>query len=320
MRRWRFSVGAVLGIALAGTVAIVACGARSQLEAASGGADGGEGGTERDAGRDARPDADGAEDAPSDVPEDALPECTPDVTYIYVATSQGNLYAYKPQQNAFEHRGIIGCSAGGASPFSMAVDRTGIAHVVYNNGTLWRVSVKDATCEGTPFEPGQHGFITFGMGYEVHAEVPEEVLFVSEINLDDGMGNEPSLGLAWIDTETYELNLVGQFDFNPGPGAELTPTGKGPLHGYFLNFDNTGGTLVHIDTETAAILEATPLPVGNNSSALAIAWWGGRFYIFTTGGLGTLVTRYDPVSQELVEVTQFPETVVGAGVSTCAPE
>jgi hypothetical protein len=318
MRRWRISVGAILGAGLLATVVVVACGARSELEAASTGAEGG-GGSEPDGGVDGRPDADAAIDVIEDAPEDALPECTPDVTYIYVVTGSNVLYAYKPEQNVFEPRGTLGCLAGGASPFSMAVDRTGTAHVVFTDGNLYRVSVKDATCESTPFEPGQHGFVTFGMGYEVHAEVAEEVLYVAEISFGAPMSQ--SLGLARIDTETYELTPIGKFSLNPGHGCELTPTGKGPLFGYFLNFDDSGGTLVQIDTDTADIVESTLLPgVGSSNSALAIAWWGGRFYIFTTGGAGTIVSRYDPATTELIEVAQLGDTVVGAGVSTCAPE
>ncbi len=82
-----------------------------------------------------------------------------------------------------------------------------------------------------------------------------------------------------------------------------------------------GGTLSEIDTNTAEVLSETPLKIGPDSSALAVAWWGGSFYIFTTNGIdSTAVTRYNPDDMSIVDVVGLAQTVVGAGVSTCAPQ
>ena len=245
------------------------------------------------------------------------PECeSPDTTYSCGVTSQNKRLACKPQSNSFEPRGTLVCPAApGATPFSMAVDRTGLAHVVFTDGELFRVSTLDAACEATPFVVGQQGFVTFGMGYAANQNDPGETLYVAEINF-----SAPSLGLARIDTDSYLLSYIGPFSQNPGYALELTPTGPGPLYGYFLNNGPPGGTLVEIDTATAEILSTDPVDVGNQSSALAIAWWGGYFYIFTTPGqTSTQVTRYDPVTHTAKVVATSSLTVVGAGVSTCAP-
>jgi len=77
--------------------------------------------------------------------------------------------------------------------------------------------------------------------------------------------------------------------------------------------------VLRIDKATAEILEETPLPVGGASSALAFAYWGGDFYIFTSPGGPTTVTRYRPSDGTVVEIATLNETVVGAGVSTCNP-
>ncbi len=273
---------------------------------------------EPDAGPDAEPDVepDVPEDVPEDVPPDVPPECTEDVTFIYAVTSSNQLWAFKPDSPVpWELRGVLNCPVlGGASPFSMAVSVEGIAHIIYNNGTLFRANVEDADCEATTFQPNQEGFTLFGMGYAVNERDFGETLYVAEISF-----GEPSKGLASIDTDTYELTFIGPFSENPGNALELTPTGDGPLWGYFLNIPGPGGTLVEIDTKTAEILQSINLPAGMDASALAIAWWGGSFYIFTTEGGGTIVNRYDPDTGVTTPVSSLGEVVVGAGVSTCAP-
>lgn len=255
------------------------------------------------------------EPVPTVVEEDHVPPSAPQCTAIYLVTARKSLYAFHPPERTFERRGTLSCpDAGWTRPFSMAVARTGVAHVLYGDGRLYRVRVADASCEATPFVPNQApGFALFGMGYA--RRDGRDALYVAQIPVAGR-----SLGLGRIDTDTYELHYVGVFSDNPGGNIELTPTGSGPLHGYFLNF-GAGGTLVSIDTETARIDQATPLDVGTESSALAVSWWGGAFYIFTTApGRGTRVSRYDPKRATTEEVATLPEIVVGAGASTCAPD
>jgi hypothetical protein len=56
--------------------------------------------------------------------------------------------------------------------------------------------------------------------------------------------------------------------------------------------------------------------------AFAVAFWGGRFYLFTGYGPAvSFVHVYDPVDGAIALVlTQPGVTIVGAGVSTCAPQ
>ncbi|RLB64232.1 MAG: hypothetical protein DRI90_05070 [Deltaproteobacteria bacterium] len=311
------SAAAVVGFVLPVVGLGTACGARSELDLPW--SHGGGGAVPEDAGIDQDAPIDAPEDVPEDVPPDVPPECdSPDTTYIYVVTSELELLAFKPQSNGFESRGHLSCPASpGATPFSMAVDRTGVAYVVYNDGELFRVSTADAACEETLFvakEPDD-GFAQFGMGFAADQDGLGETLHVADINY-----TTVSKGLARIATETFELTYIGPFSQNPGNVLELTPTGMGPLWGYFFNEPGPGGTLVQINTETAAIEDAIPVTVGNNSSALAVAWWGGFFYIFTNNSSGgTSVTRFDPETQATSVVANTGLQVVGAGVSTCAP-
>ena len=309
------SIGGWMAVSLVVTVVGVACGARSELDLPLERPD------EPDAGVDAAEDvaADVVEDVPEDVVDEVMPECLPEVTWIYVVTSpENNLYAFKPQTNSFQAKGSLDCPAGAADPFSMAVARDGTAHVVYSDGFIYRVSVFDTTqCDVAPYQAQgiNQPFFQFGMGYAADPG-GGETLYVADISFV-----APSVGLASIDTDTYELSFIGPFSENPGNALELTPTGgTGPLFGYFLNDLEPGGTLVQIDTDTAEIVESTKLSAGNASNSLAVAWWGGAFYIFTGAAGTTQVTRYDPTTQTSSVVATLGEHVVGAGVSTCAPD
>jgi hypothetical protein len=53
----------------------------------------------------------------------------------------------------------------------------------------------------------------------------------------------------------------------------------------------------------------------------AFAFWGGDFYTFTAPSGNTLVQRYRPSDGSVVTVSSLAgRQVVGAGVSTCAPQ
>ena len=313
MRRTRLAIAALAFFVPAlATGVFASCGARSELPYDSAE-------PEEDAGPDvvdAPPDVVDAPpdvvDAPPDVPEDALPICDPDVLYIYLVTSETDLYRYRPDTGVFSLVGNLSCPSDGA-PFSMGVSRTGIAYVVYNTGELFKVDTKDASCDFTDWVPGTGGFTTFGMGYAIDDDKMGETLHVAEINFQD-----VSKGLATIDTKTFDLSYIGPFSVNPGNALEMTSSDDGFLYGYFLNADGSGGTIVQIDKHTADITQQTQVSAGSSSSALAFAYWGGDFYIFTSDGDSvTTVTKYAPSTGIESVVATLNRTVVGAGVSTC---
>jgi hypothetical protein len=58
--------------------------------------------------------------------------------------------------------------------------------------------------------------------------------------------------------------------------------------------------------------------------AWAFAYWGGDFYFFTSSNAEpagvSLISRYHPGDPPVAKLlTTFGGTIVGAGVSTCAP-
>jgi len=292
-----------------GACAFVACGSRTGLLAPE----------PSDAALDVAHD--GKHDAAQDAPEEDAPEedvVFPDVpivsdcpdagaTLVYVLGSANELYSFYPPTLTFKNIGTISCS-GSSSPNSMAVTRSGIAFTNFLDGHLYEISTANAACKPTTYVPNQHGWRTYGMGYAGIADGGESLYVAAN-------GSLQALGLGTIDTSTFTLDVIGQFQptqFN----CELTGTGAGRLFGY-CPF-GSGSYLIEIDPATANVLSSHQLAAGSNTHSFAFAFWGGDFWIFTGNG-GSIVTEYDPVTQNESNVATAPIEIVGAGVSTCAP-
>ena len=232
-------------------------------------------------------------------------------TLVYVITSQAVLYSFYPPTLTFTRIGSVVCPST-SQPYSMAVDRKGKAYVVYQDGNLFRLSTATAACIGTPFAPNQQGFTTFGMGFASDTNGPAETLYVARNTGGTSV-------LATIDIATFLLNPVGPF-VPTIQRTELTGTGDGRLFGFFTNPVGTGSRIVEVDKTTAQVLAANDLPVGTPLDAWAFAYWGGEFWVFTSPGGASNVTRFRPSDMTTATLATMPETIVGAGVSTCAPQ
>jgi hypothetical protein len=313
MRRvWFVPMSSCAGAALLLAAAAGGCGARTGLRAPVDA-------TAEDHAVDAGHDADVVdvvEDGPVDVVFPDVPVVTScvdaGITYIYVITEENELYSFYPPTLAFSKIGDISCPTT-STPFSMGVDRSGVAYSVFSDGNLFRISTVNAACQATPFVPSQHGFDTFGMGYAGLADAGE-TLYVSQ-----SVNKAPQLGS--IDTQSYVLDVIGTYQPNASGRCELTGTGDGRLFAFCVPLLGNGADLVELDPATAQILSETSLTIGGSMDAFAYAFWGGDFWIFTAPSAGaTTVTRYDPTASTTTTVASFGSTVVGAGVSTCAPE
>jgi hypothetical protein len=244
-------------------------------------------------------------------PLDAFRNDCPDAdsTLVYLVTSDTNeLLSFFPPGGSFKKIGNINCPATtmGATPFSMGVDRKGIARVLYNNGEIFRVSTANASCMATPFK-GDGTFDQFGMAYATIGAGPMEDLFIiangGALGKVDFVNNKP--------VKIADTQPTLQF-------AELTGTGDGRLYAFYRD-DNVGGTgIAEIDKTSAKLLGADPLKTLDMGNGWAFAFWGGDFYLFTGSG-SSVVNRYRPSNKSLVQVATYNGLIVGAGVSTCAP-
>jgi hypothetical protein len=265
--------------------------------------------------KDAKVDHADVFDAPPDIVFPDVPIVTncedAGTQYIYVITEDNELYSFYPPTLGFSKIGDISCPGSG-TPFSMAVDRSGIAYSVFTDGNLFQVSTLNAACKATTFKANQGGITTFGMGFSGDVDAGETLYVAADET------NNVTSRLASIDTQTFALNVIGQFQPQGGARCELTGTGDGRLFAFCLPTNGGGGQLVNLDPDTAQIISQVPVNVGTSQDAFAYAFYGGLFYIFT-GSSGSTVTTFDPISLQTKAVSSLGSTIVGAGVSTCAP-
>jgi hypothetical protein len=309
----------ILLLAGGSATAIVACGTRTGLlvtdevttdatpDHKEAGKDAADAGVDADAREeDALPFLDVQKDSPKPPPLGCLDAGD---TQIYLITSQNELLAFYPPTLAFTTIGHINCPNAGGTPFSMGVERSGTAYSVFTNGKLFRISTANAACQATAYVTGQQGYSTFGMGYA--GDQQSESLYVSD--------NANGKGLATIDTTTFKLSYIGAYAPALPQRCEMTGTGNNELFAYCIQANSTGGVVAQIDRTTAKVVAASPVKVGTSADAFAFAYWGGDFFMFNSPGGPTSVTRYDPVLKTETVVASHPSTIVGAGVSTCAP-
>jgi hypothetical protein len=238
-------------------------------------------------------------------------------TYVYLISDTYKLYSFDPATNDIKFIGNIACPAPpGDTPFSMAVDRKGVAYIVFTDEHLYRVSTLNAACLGTSYVPRQSNFGLFGMGFATNEVGPTETLYVHGDRRNSGAN-----GLARIDISTFKLTPVG----DPGiEHAELTGTGAGNLYAFY-NRDVTNATpptfIGQLDTINGQVSGEKQFNDVDMGNGWAFAFWGGDFYMFTAPNNTTsVITRYRPSNDTHQQIATLPAVIVGAGVSTCAPQ
>lgn len=242
--------------------------------------------------------------------------CAETTRSVYVLGKGRELVRFDPATLTFDTVGLVACPVNGGpaigvpTPFSMAVDRTGTAWVLYSDGTLYNVDVTTASCSSTDFMPNQlQAFELFGMGFVADAPGSlSETLFLSSYS--------PGDGIARLNMSNLAVERVGFYNMMPG-AAELTGTGDARLFGFFV------GNPVHVselDSNDSDLLDTIELPNTTIGAAWAFAFWGGDFWLFTSeNGTTSQVDRVRPNGVIERVVDDVGLLVVGAGVSTCAP-
>jgi hypothetical protein len=267
---------------------------------------------------------DGVDGSTSDIweeigPDAAGDDCPIDLQQIFIITDSNWLLRFEPQTLTMVPLGLVNCPAGGATPFSMSVDRDGYAWVLYSDGTLWKVHTGDATCQATNFATGQQGFDYFGMGFTSDGpNTNSETLFISGGSQMAFSFMTGSLGT--IAMPMLMVSTVAPFPVGPG-SPELTGTRFGELWGFFAM--STPSHVSRINKATAALEKTWYLPANlQMPQSWAFAHWGGDFYLFFKGeGQATSsawhVSGLTGATTEVVP--NMGHTITGAGVSTCAP-
>jgi hypothetical protein len=241
-------------------------------------------------------------------------DCSEAAKLIYLIGKGNHLYSFHPLTLEVKSIGVLNCpQTGGAAPFSMAVDRHGFAWVLFSdglsNGRIYRVDVTNATCGATDYEPGQKGWWTFGMGFVSDTAGSEkETLYAADYS---------GKGFARLNTQTLSLGTVVPYD-DIKTAAEFTGTGDARLYGFF---EGSPLLIAEIDKSNGHILSKASQPTLSIGGGWAFAFWGGDFYLFTNPNQGSFqVDRYRPSDGTTETVLTKPgDTIVGAGVSTCAP-
>jgi hypothetical protein len=241
------------------------------------------------------------------------PECTTATQFVYVISDENTLYRFDPANLKFTSVGTLDCK-NSETPHSMAVDRNGVAWVVYTEGSLYHVSTTDASCTPTSYERRQSNITSFGMGFSSNsAGSTDEQLFITKSDVGE---KEHTFGT--IDTKSLTLSTIGDFD-KLDARAEFTGTGDGRLFGAF---EGTPFVVAEIDKSTAKILSQAPqkeIQYPLKESHFAFAAWGGDFWIFAGPKGSTDVFQYRPSTGVTKKVATQATQIVGAGVSTCAP-
>ena len=238
--------------------------------------------------------------------------CSEAAKLVYLIDEDGTLMSFEPAKLKFTEIGKVPCSSLRFN--SMAVDRAAVAWVNSEDGQVFRVNtqMKPLDCSPTSFDSAD--FVQFGMGFSSNAVgSSDETLFVAG---PDGLASS----LATLDTATMKVRVVGAMN---GSWPELTGTGSAELWGFFP--DSSMSKLAQIDKKSATLKREMPLPQLNGiQRAWAFAFWGGSYWIFLQrfADLSTNVWQvsFDESGTHVIEaVHNTGRTIVGAGVSTCAP-
>jgi hypothetical protein len=240
--------------------------------------------------------------------------CSDAAKFVYTVDENNTFSKFDPGTKTFTDIGNLSCPAsGGATPFSMGVDRTATAWVLYNHGELFHVDTTSLACTKTTWS-AQLGLMQFGMGFSTDtAGGTTDTLFVG----GGAMVDTGSSKLAKLDTGSLTASAVGTITGWP----ELTGTGSAELWGFFP--DPTTPKVEKIDKTSGSAITTFMLgSLAGTPSAWAFAFWGGDYWIFLMKDfdLSTNVYQIDGTNGMIKGTTATSgRTIVGAGVSTCAP-
>ncbi len=261
--------------------------------------------------------------------------CSAASQLVYVLSISNDIYSFEPPTKAFTKISTLQCQAGSMTPNSMAVDRQGNAWVNYvsenqltgeaTGGAIFKVDIATGACTATNITLSSDWY-QVGMGYStVSATDQTDTLYVTATGGGGlgclgglgGGGGATSPGLASINTDAGTLSPIGPFTGSlAGQSAELTGTGDGRLFGFFVL---SPLQVAQIDKASGATSNSVTMTGVTCPEAWAFSFWGGDFYFYTAPSDNTVVTHLATATATTTTSPMLGFTIVGAGVSTCAP-
>jgi hypothetical protein len=135
-------------------------------------------------------------------------------------------------------------------------------------------------------------------------------------------GQSVAMGMATLgklDTSSFQPTTLGPIDGWP----ELTGTGDAKLWAFFPGLNSATPKIAELDKANGQLHTTYEAGIlGGSPTAWAFAFWGGWFWIFLKLDIdaSTNVWKMDSLNGTVVPAMQTTgRTIVGAGVSTCAP-
>ena len=250
-------------------------------------------------------------------------ECADGPRRLFVVDDNQRLARFRPDTLTFTEVGSLRCPTSAGStpfsmPFSMAVEQSGAAWVVYSSGELFRVDTTDASCRATGYiaRPSSDPFTVFGMSFVPDAPNGAiESLFVAGESFNQLPGR-----LGRIDLASLTLTEIAPFSGLGSPELSGSPDGR--LFGFFPT--ESMPRVSEIDPQSGVETQVRMLPELRASSSLgnsawAFAYWGGDFWIFLQRGTdsSSKVFRLGADGSFQTALPYTGRSIVGAGVSTC---
>lgn len=242
--------------------------------------------------------------------------CSDQAKLVYVVDQNNTFSSFKPDTLTFTDIGTLNCPAkSGSTPFSMSVDRSATAWVLYSSGEIFKVNTQTLACTRTNFAQS-NGFQNFGMGFVSNAPGADvDTLFIAGGPPMTGLNDNATL--ATLDVSSLNVTTIGQMTGWP----ELTGTGDAKLWGFFP--DAVNPRVSQLDKSSGAEGKSFPLSqLSGQPMAWAFAFWGGDFWIFLQRATdpNTQVWHLKSSDGSVTSVIDATgRSIVGAGVSTCAP-
>jgi hypothetical protein len=224
---------------------------------------------------------------------------------------------------SFTTLGTLSCPDTAGTPFSMGVDRNTTAWVLYSDGKIFNVDINNGLkCTATSFSGGGQGtkMVNFGMGFSTDTVGGStDTLYIAGGAADTGNGLRSSSTFDTLDTSSMAAASLGSVNGEP----ELTGNSNAELWGWFPSLTGTA-KIEKIDKASGSALvtyEESALGDGSEPTAWAFAFYGGDYFVFlaTEDSTTTNVSQINGSNGSVIGTASTNTTIVGAGVSTCAP-